>query len=184
MQEAIPRRCLNARERTERAYRAHAGLLTAAEILRERAIKRLDAFDLTLSEYRMMEEIYRRGPQYRREVARRIRCSHKNIDWMTEKLKELGWVRCVATRWVAREAAGEGLQSRARRNGNAGAAERRGRAVSRIYLTADGRERIEAVIWRYAKFVEAEMRALEGREQETLSRMCGKLRAWNSGSEK
>lgn len=178
---------MRVKERRERAYRAHAELIKTAESLLERARRRLDAFDLSVGEYRMMEEIYRHGPQYRRELARRVGCSHRNIDLMAEKLGEMGWARCVAARYVAKQRVGEGWKAtkKKRKAGSftrdvqdlrrGGDRDSEGRAVNRIFLTEEGRERIGEVMRAHAKYVETEMRALDGRELQTMRRMCGKL---------
>ena len=45
-----------------------------------------------------------------------------------------------------------------------------------VRLTEEGEKLIAYVFARHRKVVKAEMRALEGREQETLSRLCRKLK--------
>ena len=54
---------------------------------------------------------------------------------------------------------------------------RRGRRIRAIGLTKSGKKFIGNVLPRHSKVVKAMMRALDGREQETMSRLCRKLRA-------
>ena len=53
---------------------------------------------------------------------------------------------------------------------------RRGPKVRVVSLTRDGRKLIATVLPRQAKMVKAMMRALDLREQDTLGRLCRKLR--------
>jgi uncharacterized protein with von Willebrand factor type A (vWA) domain len=46
-------------------------------------------------------------------------------------------------------------------------------------LTPEGKEWIAHVFPKHAKVVKAEMRALDGREQQSLARLCQKLRRGN-----
>jgi hypothetical protein len=57
-----------------------------------------------------------------------------------------------------------------------GDTEQRGRRVARMRLTRAGRKFIGDLFPLHAKVVKALMTALDGREEETLSRMCRKLR--------
>lgn len=53
---------------------------------------------------------------------------------------------------------------------------RRGRRMGRVSLTDAGRNFMHMVFPRHAKLVFAFMKALDSREQETISRACKKLR--------
>jgi DNA-binding MarR family transcriptional regulator len=53
---------------------------------------------------------------------------------------------------------------------------REGRRVIMVETTRAGRKLLKVVLPGHAKVVKALMRALDGREQETLGRLCVKLR--------
>jgi DNA-binding MarR family transcriptional regulator len=53
---------------------------------------------------------------------------------------------------------------------------RKGRRIGIVRLTPLGEKLIGSVLPKQAKVVKALMRALHGREQQTLSRLCTKLR--------
>lgn len=51
-----------------------------------------------------------------------------------------------------------------------------GRRVTGVDLTAEGRKKIADVFPKHTKVAKCYFRALDGREMETLGRLCGKLR--------
>jgi len=155
-------RYITERERTERAYRAYANLLDTAEWFRDRARRQLETFDLTVIEYQMMDNIFRDGPQYQMELSRRFRCGRLHVQYVTKRLEKLGRV----TRVYGRLRGG-------RRPSHARAS--KGKPLVRVFLTEEGRELIAKVFRKHAKYVKAEMRVLDGREQHTLSWLCRKL---------
>ncbi len=170
------RRGANRREKAKRAYRAYVDLLETAEWFRELAERHLRAFNLTVAEYRLMERIFRRGPQYQMQLSRRFACSKQNVGWLITRLESIGWVRRVAERLPARRRVQEGwvtVEKAWRGEGAHGRAA--GRRISRVFLTEKGREVIDEAVRKHAKYVKAEMRALDAREQRTLSEMCRKL---------
>jgi DNA-binding MarR family transcriptional regulator len=235
------RRHLNERGKAKRAYQAYVDLRDTADWLGDLLSMQLDHFGLTMKEYRVMERIFWRGPQYQQDLSRRFRCSKQNVGWVIKRLEYLGRVVRLPGRVIvdsggeigveaggglgARGGGGEGLSAedvqriaaenvggggwwsrerrkrlaayargKAREIGRVEARERLrgdvaeygrssarieradGRPVTLVQLTAEGRALIEDVYLRHVKYVKSLMRALEGREQETLSRLCGKLR--------
>ncbi|MFZ0737656.1 MAG: MarR family transcriptional regulator [Candidatus Acidiferrales bacterium] len=181
--EFMRRRHINERGKTQRAYQAYVDLMDTAEWLRDEFSGQLASFDLTMMEYRVMERIYRRGPQYQTDISRRFRCSKQNIAWVVSRLEDLGRVRRVTARLrakapaerraYAKAPAGRSGKGTARRRSRAKAT---GRRIIHVHLTPEGRELFANVFPKHAKYVKAEMRTLEGREQKTLSHLCRKLR--------
>jgi DNA-binding MarR family transcriptional regulator len=182
-------RYTDAKGKTRRAYRAYVDLIETADWLRELAARHVAAFRMTLAEYRVMERILRRGPLYPAMLGQRMGCTRQNVTRVIEKLERHGWVKRVEgklprrhrveigwimTERVDRRAAAEEAAKAAVGRAASGK-DRTGRRVVRVFLTEKGREAIEDAVRKHEKYVKAEMRALEGREQETLSRLCRKL---------
>ena len=158
--------------KTSRAFRAYIDLMDTADWLREEMSRQLDSFDLTMPQFRVLETLYNQGPQHQQELSRRFRCSKQNVASVLERLEEMGWIRrknaslprTSSARWVnPARAASEDRPAR-------------GRRIVRVMLSPEGRKAFGHVFQKHAKVVKAEMRALEGREQHTLSRLCEKLR--------
>jgi|HubBroStandDraft_1064217.scaffolds.fasta_scaffold14753_3 hypothetical protein len=76
--------------------------------------------------------------------------------------------------WISRESATRPRRDSAVAKAPAGAAT--GRKIVVVQLTPQGKQLIARVFPKHAKVVKAEMKMLEGREQQTLSRLCQKLR--------
>jgi DNA-binding MarR family transcriptional regulator len=232
------RKHLSERGKTKRAYQSYLELMEAAEWLGDVLERQLGSFELSLSEYRVMERILRCGPQYQQELSRRFRCSKQAVGWVIKRLEYLGCVvrlqvgsrsDSVSPRpadgdapanrvdggcgpsvaeaaeisagfvggsgWKKRERE-ERLEARARGRAREKISGRVSvgadmeefgrlprpavagkRPVVFVQLTAEGRELTERVYLKHAKFVKALMRTLDGREQETLGRLCRKLRS-------
>jgi DNA-binding MarR family transcriptional regulator len=192
----IPSRYVSERGKTARAYQAYVDLMQTAEWIRELAGKHLVAFNMSMVEYRLMEWIYRHGPQYQMELSRRFQCSKQNVAWLIGRLAGFGWLkratgrlpakRAVAGGWPSSAKAPEGGPSSAKAADDQRASGSKkkgvrvrvkpaGRPVIRVFLTEQGRAVIAEAMRKHAKYVKAEMRALDGREQQTLSRLCRKL---------
>jgi DNA-binding MarR family transcriptional regulator len=165
-------RYVSQRGRTDRAFNAYVDLLDAADRMREEMGQRLVMFDLTLMEFRVLETLHRNGPQYQQALSRKFKCSKQNVGWVLKRLEWQGWVRRRATR-LPRTTAAKWANP-------AGAAKMKrlagGRRIVQIRLTAEGERLIAYAYPRHAKMIKAEMRVLDGREQQTLSRLCQKVR--------
>lgn len=159
-------------EKTSRAFAAYVDLMDTADWLRDKMSRQLETWNLTMMQFRVMETIYRNGPQYQQELSRKFQCSKQNVGHV---IKSLVGCRCLrrevsnlpltpSTRW-----ANPGRGPRMKRAPH-------GRRINLVRLTAEGERLIAYVFPRHRKVVKAEMRALEGREQETLSRLCRKLK--------
>jgi MarR family 2-MHQ and catechol resistance regulon transcriptional repressor len=162
--------------KTDRAFGAYVDLMDAADRLREEVGGHLESFDLTKIEFRVLETLYRHGSQYQQALSRKFKCSKQNIGWVLRRLEEQGRVRRRAARLrrtsPAKWANPGGAAKMMRPPG--------GRRIVLVRLTAEGRRVVEYIYPWLAKLVKAEMRVLDGREQQTLSRLCQKVREGNA----
>ena len=94
----------------------------------------------------------------------------QSLDVIVRWLEERGWVRRDLATLPPVAMAGQYIPKARRGRPIAG------RRVSMVRLTPFGEKFIGVVIPKHAKVVKAFMRAINAREQESLSRMCGKLR--------
>jgi len=157
--------------KTNRAFRAYIDLLDAADWLRGEMSGQLASFDLTMMQFRVMEAIFREGPQYQQLLSRKFQCSKQNIAAVLAHLQSWGGIRrdrCRLPSELADDVA-TGIK--------AGDGEKwQGRWISLVRLTPKGKKLIGHVITMHKKVVKAFMRVLSAREQKTLSRMCRTLR--------
>ena len=162
------------RDKTLRAFRAYLDLLDTAQWLRDELRGQLAGFGLDLLGLRVLEMLYRKGPMEPVEVAEERECSLTIVHKLVSRMKTSGWVRCdVMRRYPAKIRI---TRIPIARRGK----ERLGRRVSVVRLTPLGRKLIGTVFPKHEKVVKALMRALDGREQETLSMLCRKLREGDS----
>jgi MarR family transcriptional regulator, 2-MHQ and catechol-resistance regulon repressor len=171
----IPRHhrpCVGAREKTDRAFQAYLDLLDTAEWLAEKMSRQLKAFEMTMMQFRVMDFLYREGPQYQNELCEKFETSKQNVWYVIDRLVGCGCLERV-TAYLPRISPV--------RSGNASGQQKtkepaRGKRVMRVRLSVEGRRYIAYVSPRHRKVVKSELRALEGREQVTLSRILRKLR--------
>ena len=76
--EARPRG-LARRVKANRAFRAYIELMDAADWLRGEMSDQLATFDMTMMQFRVMEALFRGGPQYQQLLSERFGCSKQNI---------------------------------------------------------------------------------------------------------
>jgi len=158
------------KEKTVRAFQAFLNVMDTADWFKNELRGPLESFDLSMAGFRVLEMLYREGALTVVDVARRRRCSRQNIHFVLRELEKRGWVGQMVVR-VPAEAIRESRISKLQRG-----IEREGPRVAVIGLTKKGKEFVGNVLPRHVKVVKALMRALEGREQESLSHMCEKLR--------
>ena len=166
-----PRRYISRKEKTSRAYVGYLTLLETAEYLREEMSGQLGMFNLTSMQYRVLETLYRHGPQYQLELSEKFRCSKQNVARVVKNLESGGAVRRSASSLPPTAARGW-------INPNAAAAMKRplkGRPIVLIRLTPSGTMLMKHLFPKHAKVVKAEMKVLDGRELITLIRLCQKL---------
>lgn len=78
--------------RASRAFRAYVDLMDTADWLRERMSRQLETFDMTMMEFRVLETLHRKGPQYQQALSRKFRCSKQNVAHVVKRLEEEGWI--------------------------------------------------------------------------------------------
>jgi len=155
------------REKTGRAVQACLDLIDTAKWLESELRLPLDAFGLTLAEFRVLELLNRAGPMTVSDVARERKCARQNLIETSKSLERRGWVRRVVGTLppVSIEQSHKAKTDR----------KRKGRRVGVMTLTPSGKRFIRDVIPNQFKMMKALLRALDGREQRSLSRLCGKL---------
>jgi DNA-binding MarR family transcriptional regulator len=158
------------REKTARAFRAYVELLDTAEYMKAKLRGQLESFDLTMQGFRLLEMLYREGPVTVPDAAEKRGCKRQNMDAIVARLEQRGWVERAVVRRPPAEIA-EGHLPKAMRG-----KQREGSRVAMVRLTKLGTKFMGTVFPRHAKTVKAWMRCLDGREQESLSHICAKLR--------
>jgi DNA-binding MarR family transcriptional regulator len=158
------------REKTQRAMQAYMDLFDTADWLKGELRVPMESFDLTMGEFRLLDLLNREGAQFVPDAARRRRTNLQNMKVMIKRLEGRGWVRrmIVALPPVPFE---EMHRPKCKRG-----EKREGKRVSVVGLTASGKKFIREVLPRHSKLVKSLLRALDSREQMSLSRMCRKLR--------
>jgi MarR family 2-MHQ and catechol resistance regulon transcriptional repressor len=132
-----------------RAFASYVKLLRAGEGVLREAARPLALYDLTPSQFGVLEALYQGGPQCLSELARRILKSSGNLTLVVANLQK--------RRLVRRSAGG------------------RDRRFTTIALTAKGRNLVQSISPGYAAAIASVMGRLTPREQETLGELCGKL---------
>ncbi len=160
----IAHRHITAKGKTERAFAAYVDLCEAAEYLTEQMRGQLATFGMSTFQFRLLATLLHNGPQYERAIANQFQCSRQNVSRIIHSLERRGCVElCRASKpSVSGTGTSQGHRPDAR--------------LVVVRLTKMGESLIRYVFPVHAKVVKAEMRVLDGREQETLSRMCVKLR--------
>jgi MarR family transcriptional regulator, 2-MHQ and catechol-resistance regulon repressor len=157
--------------KTNRAFRAYIDLMDAADWLRGEMSDQLATFDLTMMQFRVMEALFRGGPQYQQLLSRRFDCSKQNIARVLKGLLKAGAVRSDRCRLPSRP-----TEEVAREAWKRAGLRWQGRWISLLTLTPKGKRFIARVIGKHKKVVRAWMRVLDAREQQTLGRLCRRLR--------
>ncbi|HXZ12502.1 MAG TPA: MarR family winged helix-turn-helix transcriptional regulator [Candidatus Sulfotelmatobacter sp.] len=163
---------VRAKEKTSRAYEAYLDILETAAWLEERFTSQLKNWEMTTMQFRLMDTIYREGPQYLLELTQVLRTSKQNVGYVVERLVGCG---CLEKAIVALPSITPVRSKRPKADGKAEASAE-GRRVTLVRLSVEGKRFIAYVSPRHRKVVKAQMRVIEGREQQTLSRILRKLR--------
>ena len=169
----IPRRPTHA-ENTQRAFRVYLELIETADWLKREMRAPLDAFDLTMQEFRVLEMLNREGALTAAQIGARMGRERQNVDVITARLQDRGWVRRVIETLPPVQLE-DAHVAKAEQD-----AKRYGRRVSVVGLTAWGKRFIGTVVPRHAKVVKALMRAIDAREKDSIVRACQKLRKGDS----
>jgi len=158
------------RERTERAFAAYLELVETAQWIVRELSGPLNYFELTMNEFRLLFLLYREGPMSLSEAAKKRALLVGNLSTLVARLEKFGWLRREIV-WRAPVERRASKIPRTRRE-----RPRRGPRFRQVSLTSAGERKIESVIPRQAKLVKSLMRTLDMREQDTLGRLCRKLR--------
>jgi DNA-binding MarR family transcriptional regulator len=164
------RRLPTQKQKTQLAFRTYLELLDTADWLRRELRAQLEAFDLTMAGFRVLEYLYREGPVIKPIAAQTLQFRRENLLVIIERLEERGWVQRAMTRYAPADVAEIDLP-RAKRG-----RPRIGRAVGMVSLTPLGKKFIGNLLPKHAKLVKSLMRVLHGREKKSLIRICQKLR--------
>jgi MarR family 2-MHQ and catechol resistance regulon transcriptional repressor len=141
-------------EETRRALSAFINLQRASNSLALRLSPKLEAEDLTVSQFGVLETLLHLGPLCQRTIAEKLLRSGGNITLVLDNLEKHGWVR------------------RERQKDD--------RRMIVIHLTPAGRKLISRVFPQHARAIANEMSALGPSEQEALQRLCRKLGRGNA----
>jgi MarR family 2-MHQ and catechol resistance regulon transcriptional repressor len=128
---------------------SYTKLMRAAESVTSRVVRTMTEFELTISQFGVLEALLHRGPLCQRDIAAKILKSSGNITLVIDNLEKRGLVK------------------------------RQRDSVDRRYftvsLTATGIELITGAFARVEAAIVTEMGVLTAGEQETLGRLCRKL---------
>jgi len=156
------------REKTGRAVQACLDLIDTAKWLESELRAPLDSFGLTLAEFRVLELLNRAGPMTVSDVAQERKCARQNLIETSKPLERRGWVRRVVGTLPP-------VSIEQSHKAKSNAEKRKGRRVGVMTLTPSGKRFVRDVIPNQFKMMKALLRVLDGREQRSLSRLCGKL---------
>ena len=139
-----------------RALAAYVKLLRAGESISREATRPLALYDLTPSQFGVLEALYNAGPQCLSDLARRILKTSGNLTVVVENLEKRRLVR--------------------RKTGG------RDRRFITVALTAKGRNLVRALVPGHAAAIVGVMARLSAAEQESLGKLCAKLTGTNGPS--
>jgi len=161
------------RERTKRAFRAYIDVLETAEWLKGQMYGPLLLYDLSMGDFRLLELLHREGTQFVPDIARKRGLHRQAVDATIARLTKRGFVRRVILNLPPVDPDRAHLPASKRDE------RRKGVRTSAVGLTKTGKKFISDVLPHHTKTVKALLRALDGREQDSLSHLCRKLRAGN-----
>lgn len=134
---------------TYRALNTYTKLMRAAESVTGRVNRFMAEFDLTISQFGVLEALHHKGPLCQRDIAAKILKSTGNITLVIDNLEKRTLVR------------------RVRDTGD--------RRYLTIHLTDEGETLIAQAFAKVEAAIVAEMSTLAESEQELLGRLCKKL---------
>ncbi|MGH9638888.1 MAG: MarR family winged helix-turn-helix transcriptional regulator [Bryobacteraceae bacterium] len=158
------------KEKKQRAWGAYLELTETANWIEAKLRTPLGVFGVTREEFRLMIVLYRDGPQRLIEVETKLRRSRQSLSETIERLEEFGWV----SRGVKRLPPAEVEQTRLPKEKRG--KERFGPQVGMVSLTEQGERLVGNLLPKQEEIVRSLMGALDGRELESLTRICRKLR--------
>ena len=133
----------------ERSLNSFIKLLRGTESLSQRVHAHLSDFNLSLSQFQVLEVLHHLGPLCQRDIAAKILKTTGNLTMVINNLEK---------------------QQLIRREQDA-----QDRRYYRIHLTPDGKKLIEKVFPRHVEILTEEMSVLSAKEIEELGRLCKTL---------
>lgn len=158
------------KEKTQRAFGAYLELVDAADWIRRELRGALESFGLTMGEFRLLLILRRDGKIGVSEAAKERGCYLQNLSVTILNLEKWGWVRRENITRPPVKMRESRLPKWKRGK------PRIGRRVGVVSLTPLGERLVGKVLPSQAKLVKSHMRVLSYRQQETLGRLCRKLR--------
>ena len=146
----------SAHKPTYLALNTYTKLMRAAESVTSRVNRSMGEFNLTISQFGVLEALYHKGPLCQRDIAAKILKSTGNITMVIDNLEKRGLVR------------------RERESDD--------RRYLTIHLTEEGTTLIAQAFARVEAAIVAEMTPLAEHEQELLGSLCKKLGLKKGGS--
>ena len=134
---------------TYQALTTYTKLMRAAESVTSRINRSMTPFDLTISQFGVLEAIYHKGPLCQRDIAAKILKSTGNITLVIDNLEKRGLVR------------------RERDNDD--------RRYLTIHLSNEGAALIALAFSKVQAAIVLEMASLTPSEQDILGNLCKKL---------
>ena len=157
-------------KKVQRAFRAYMVLIDTADWIRGELRGPLDSFDVTMGEFRVMEILNREGALPLTTVAERRQVRRSGIRRTVNRLERRGWLGRRSV--ILPPAEFERMHRATSRRDEP----RRGQRICVIGLTKAGKKFMGNLLPSHSKLVRALMCALRAREQESLVRICEKLR--------
>ena len=161
------------RERAKRAFGAYMDFLETADWLKGELRGPLLLYDLSMGEFRLLEMLHREGAMFAPDIARKRRLHKQAVAVIVKRLSKRGFVMRKIVKLPPVEFQRAHVPASKRDEG------REGIRTSVVGLTKTGKKFIADVLPTHTKMMKALMRALNAREQDTLSHLCRKLRAGN-----
>jgi len=161
---------LTHRDRTQRAFRTCTVLIDTAEWMKTQLRGPLAAFDVTMREFRLLELLYREGALPVKDVGPRLGIRRTVVAKIIARLSTLGWTRRITTTLPPVEFKRAHLPLSQKDK------PRRGRRIAVVGLTKTGKRFMKDVLPRHLKLMKALLCVLHIREQNSLVRICQKLR--------
>ncbi|MGH9687295.1 MAG: MarR family winged helix-turn-helix transcriptional regulator [Candidatus Acidiferrales bacterium] len=157
-------------EKKRRAWEAYVDLVQAADWVHGRVRTFLDTLGLSTEEFHLLAMLHHDGPLTVSQAMAKRQRDRKNTYFTIRQAEEFGWVKWQVSKYSQTEASERGLATD-RHGGH-----RHGPRVGVVSLTPAGEKLISKALPNHGKVVNSLMRKLEGRERQSLSRLCRKLR--------
>src|SRR5690348_257880 len=88
------------KEKTQLAFRTYLELLDTADWMRGELRAQLEAFDLTMAGFRLLEMLYREGPVSKPIAAQYLHHRRENLFVIIARLEQRGWVQRTMTAYA------------------------------------------------------------------------------------